>query len=226
MTAVTYRVSLALARAMLRVCFRARWSGAEHVPRHGAVLLASNHASFLDPLIVGSFCGRICRFLARASLGKVPLVGRWMRAVGTVFVAPGAPTARAMDVVIDLLLAGEAVVVFPEGTRSRDGRVAPFKRGILLLVKKTGAAVVPVGIHGSFQALPKGRRLPRLFRRCTVAYGEPMTAAELLATGGLEALQQRVAALAGQTRPGLQPVSAAPVAGRTSSDRRAGNSFS
>ena len=183
MNRVVYRISSAVARWGARLFFLGGCEGRENIPTEGGTLLAANHASFLDPLLVGGFSPRMCRFLARASLGRVPLVGTWMRAVGTSFVEREAPTARALQVLVELLQDGQAVMMFPEGTRTHDGQIAAFKRGILLLVKKTRATVVPVGIRGSFRAFPRGRRLPRPFVRCTVSYGDPMSAAEIQAEG-------------------------------------------
>jgi len=176
-----------------------RARGRKHIPAEGPTILASNHASFLDPLFVGGPLPRTVRFVARSTLAEVPLVGWWMHRVGTVFVDRGAPAHTSLKMMVDVLKSGQAMIVFPEGSRTRDGGLGPFKPGIRVLVKKSGAAVVPVGIRGSFHAFPPGRRFPRLFRRCSVTYGAPMTAEEVLADGGLEVLRRRVAELSGQS---------------------------
>ena len=181
-----------------RIFWFLRIRGLENVPREGPTILASNHASFLDPLFMGTAVPRFVRFMARDSLGEIPVVGWWMLKVGTVFIDRNAPQLTQLKTMVQFLRQGETMTVFPEGTRTRDGALGPFKPGIRVLVKKSGAAVVPVGIQGSFHALPPGRRFPRLFRRCSVRYGAPMTADEVLADGGLEALRRRVAHLSGQ----------------------------
>jgi 1-acyl-sn-glycerol-3-phosphate acyltransferase len=200
-TRVAYGVSKVVVGGLLRLLFGLRVAGAANVPASGPVVLAANHASFLDPLIVGVGTRRRCCFLARDSLARVPLVGRWMRAVGTLFIARGAPRLEVFEQLLAVLDQGGVVTVFPEGTRSRDGRIAAFKRGVLLLARRSGAAVVAVGIRGSHAALPPGRWLPRP-RRCRVEFGPPMAAAEVLAAGGLEELRRRVAALAGSALAG------------------------
>ena len=195
---LAYRISRMVAWMLLRFWCRARATGREQVPAEGPVLLVSNHASYLDPPLVGTWSPRQVRFLARDTLAKVPVLAGWMRSVGTVFVDRKAPAARSMQVMIEELKAGRVACVFAEGTRTRDGDLAEFKRGLVLLAKKTGATVVPTGIEGSFKAFPRGRRVPRLFSRCTVHFGAPMSASEVMAAGGLEVLRQRVAELSGQ----------------------------
>lgn len=182
----------------VRLLFRLAVRDRDRVPPEGPFVLVANHASYLDPLLLGAALRAPCRFLARSSLERIPVVGAWMRAIGVVFVHRGAARKEPLERAAELLARGERVALFPEGTRTRTGRMGPFRRGLLLLLKKTGARVVPVGIRGSFQAYPPGRRLPRLFRRCEVRFGAPVPAAEVLAVGGLEKLQRRVARLAGQ----------------------------
>jgi 1-acyl-sn-glycerol-3-phosphate acyltransferase len=189
-----YRVSRWIAWCLCRLWFRARAVGLEHVPADGGVLLASNHASHLDPMLLGIFLPQPCHYVARQTLGRIPLVGRWMRAVGVLFIDRKAPGRVALGRAIDALRAGKTVGMFPEGTRSPDGRLQPFHNGVLLLLKKSDATVVPVGIRGSFSAFPKGAVLPRP-RRCTVHYGRPRSAAEVLAPGGLDALASSVLSL-------------------------------
>ena len=174
--------------------FRLGRRGVALFPRQGPVLVAANHGSYLDPLLLGSTVPRRIRFVARGNLGKVPLVGGWMRAVGVIFVPEGSNVRQAMERSIAELANGKVVAIFPEGSRTQTGEVESFQRGLLLLLKKSGATVVPAGIRGSFHAFPPGRTLPRPWR-CTVHYGAPMAAAEVLAEGGLEILRQRVSEL-------------------------------
>ena len=129
-----------------------------------------------------------------ALLGKLPLVGAWMRAIGVIFIDRKSPGREALGRAIGCLDSGEIVGYFPEGTRSVDGKVQEFQKGLLLLLKKSDASVVPVGIEGSFSAFPKGSWLPRP-RRVTVRYGRARTAGEVLAPGGIEALRRDVAEL-------------------------------
>ncbi len=199
-----HEVSKPVTRGILRVLFRFRVESPMPATA-GPTVIVANHSSYLDPAIVGSTCPRQCHFFARESLRRIPLVGRWMAAVGTVFVDRDAPATAALQQLLDVLREGGAVIVFPEGTRSVDGRVAPFKRGVLLLVKKTGATVVPAGVRGSFEAFPRGRRFPRLFRRCSIAYGAEMRADEVTADGGLDELRRRVALLSGYPQSDAVP---------------------
>jgi 1-acyl-sn-glycerol-3-phosphate acyltransferase len=189
-----YFVSRFVSWVFCKVWLRVRVHGAENVPADGPLVLAGNHASYLDPLLMGTSTSRRVWYVARASLDKLPLAGLWMRAVGIIFIDRKAPGREGMGRVIDSLLAGEAVGMFPEGTRTSDGRVQEFQRGLLLLLKKSQARVVPVGVRGSFTALPRGTFLPKP-HRCAVHFGRPRTAEEVLAPGGLEALRHEVAAL-------------------------------
>lgn len=204
MTAM-YRVCRFLARMAARLLFRATAEGAENVPATGPVVLVPNHASFLDPPLVGTSCRRQVRFMARSTLGHNRLFGWWMRQVGVVTIDREAPARATFGESIKLLEAGEVMAVFPEGTRTTDGRVGEFKKGILKLLDKSGAIAVPVGIIGAFEAWPRHRKLPRP-RRCRVRFGLPLTAAEVCAPGGLDRLRQAVADLSGQE---LAPITTA-----------------
>ncbi len=189
-----YYVSRFLIWCWCKVWLRASVEGQANVPLDGPLIIACNHSSHLDPLVMGVFLHRRCWYVARSDLGKIPLAGLWMRAVGIIFISRATPGREAMGRVIDRLLDGGVVGMFPEGTRSRDGRLGEFHRGLLLLLKKSQARVVPVGIRGSFDALPPGSLFPRP-RRCSVHFGRSRTADEVLAPGGLEALRQEVAEL-------------------------------
>ncbi len=193
---ITYRISRAVMWILCKLWFRLRRRGVEQVPTQGPVVLAANHQSYLDAVLLGITCPRRIRFLARGGLARVPLLGAWMRAVGAFFVGEAGTTQLGMRQALAVLGLGEVVALFPEGSRSRTGHLAPFQRGALLLLKKSAAVVVPVGIRSSFHAFPPGSIFPRPLR-CAVHYGAPMAAAEVLAEGGLEILRQRVSELSG-----------------------------
>ena len=177
--------------------FRLAAEGLEHIPKTGPVVLVPNHLSFLDPPFTGICCPRQVRFMARSTLAHSKIMGWWMRQVGVILIDRNAPARATFGESIRILDAGQVMAVFPEGTRSRDGRLQEFRKGLLKLLDKSGAIAVPTGIIGAFEAWPRHRKLPRP-RRCRVRFGPPMSAAEVCAPGGLERLRQAVAALSGQ----------------------------
>lgn len=181
--------------AFCRAWFRLRVEGREHVPAAGAVLLVANHASYLDPPLVGISSRREVNFLAQAGLAGFAPLRWWMRQVGVTLIDRDAPSKEALRLIADSLAAGEVVGLFPEGTRSADGAVAPFKSGVEFLVRRTGAVVVPIGLDGAHRAFPRRAWLPRP-RRITVRFGAPWEAAKVLAPGGVDALRAHVAELA------------------------------
>src|SRR5258707_941464 len=160
-------------RILYKVYFRWRVYNAERVPLTGPVILASNHASMIDPPLVGAGLRRGINYLARESLFRFPVVGwvlhRW-QAVPVDREGGGAAGLRA---ILDRLLAGGAIVMFPEGTRTRDGNLQPARSGIGLTVVKSTAVVVPVRVFGTFEAFGRDVRFPRP-RRIAVKYGQPM----------------------------------------------------
>ena len=193
--AFVYEVSKFLLRCFLRLWFRLRAENPERVPADGPVLLVANHTSFLDPPLSGVMLRRWIAFLARASLAKVPGLKWWMAKVGVTLIDRDAPSKDALRAVAECLAAGQLVCIFPEGTRSPDGSVGPFRSGVEFLVRRTGAVVVPCGIDGAARAMPKGSWVPRL-RPIVVRYGEPWPQEKVLAEGGIEALRACVADLA------------------------------
>ena len=183
------------ALAFCRVWFRLRIEGREQVPAAGPVLLVANHASYLDPPLVGISSGREVNFLAQAGLAGFLPLRWWMRQVGVTLIDRDAPSKEALRRIADSLTAGEVVGLFPEGTRSADGAVGPFKSGVEFLVRRTGAVVVPIGLDGAHRAFPRRAWLPRP-RRITVRFGAPWGPEKVLAPGGVDALRAHVAGLA------------------------------
>src|SRR5258707_1100818 len=146
----------------------------ERVPLKGPVILASNHASILDPPLVGSGLRRGINFLARESLFRFPLVGWVLRRWNSVPVDRDGGGAAGLRAILDRLLAGGAIILFPEGTRTRTGNLQPARAGIGLTVIKSTAPVVPVRVFGTFEAYGLHVRFPRPWHRVAVKYGLPM----------------------------------------------------
>lgn len=165
------------------LCYRVRWWGSHHVPDRGTVLLVSNHQSYLDPILVGLGAHkRQFRPLARKTLWDAWF---YRRVVVPIF-SPipvdqeaGTGDLRAMRGCIDVLKAGHALLLFPEGARTPDGQIHAFQAGLMLVVKRANTPVVPVAVAGAFDAWPRGRKLPRLWGRVACLYGEPIPPEQL-----------------------------------------------
>lgn len=192
-----YWLSHWVSRVFLVLWTRRRRVGHEQMPRDGRVLLVANHASFLDPPLVGTAIGRTVHYLARESLTRIPVLGRMIRWLGTMFVDLEGSPRRGLMLAIEQLEQDHVVCLFPEGTRSHDGSIGEFARGMELVLRRTRTPVVPVGIRGSFECMGRGKRWPRPVRT-EVHYGAPMTAEEILAPGGMRELRNRVCHLAGR----------------------------
>jgi 1-acyl-sn-glycerol-3-phosphate acyltransferase len=155
-----------LMRALFIVLFRllGGWEveGRENVPPSGAVLLTPNHLSFLDPPLVGCALRRPGWFMAKAELFEIPGL-RWLiRGMHAYPVKRGVPDRASVKRTLQYLKDGEIVCVFPEGTRSVTGELGPVEMGIGMLAVKSGAPVVPVGLRGTDQMLPRNaKRLHR-----------------------------------------------------------------
>src|SRR5438045_6955042 len=168
-----YRVAWCLFRLVFAAYFRWRVFNPERVPLTGPVILAANHASFIDPPLVGSGLKREINYLARESLFRFPVVGAILRAVNSVPVDRDGGGAAGLKAILGLLLDGGGIILFPEGTRTRDGRLQPARSGIGFTVIKSNAPVVPVRVFGTFEAYGRHMRFPRP-RRVAVKYGRPM----------------------------------------------------
>jgi 1-acyl-sn-glycerol-3-phosphate acyltransferase len=163
--------------------FRLRIEGRRHIPRHGPALLIANHQSLLDPIVIGLASPRRLCYLARKSLFRNPIVKAVLHSVGGVELDMEGVGKEGIKTILRELQRGQAVVVYPEGTRTEDGRLQPFRPGIQLLIKRTEAPIVPVGIAGAFEAWPYWQPLPHpapLFPRAgqgvAVSVGAPLRA--------------------------------------------------
>src|SRR3989338_5819120 len=132
--------------------------GRNNVPKAGPVIIASNHASYLDPIFVGCGMRRPLDFMARDTLFRNFFFGVLLRAVHTFPVKRNFQDVGAMRKAISRLKKGHALTIFPEATRTRDGNLQEAKAGISFLSHLGGAVVVPAYIKGSFEVLPKGAK--------------------------------------------------------------------
>jgi len=158
---------------MYRTYFHWRVFHPERVPPTGPVILAANHESFLDPMLVGAGLKRDINYLARESLFRFPGLGALLRSWNSVPVDRDGGGAAGLKAILDRLLAGGAIILFPEGTRSRDGKIQKARSGIGLTVIKSNGLVIPVRVFGTYEAFGRHLKFPRP-RRVAVKYGEPL----------------------------------------------------
>jgi 1-acyl-sn-glycerol-3-phosphate acyltransferase len=170
---LSYRFGWLFFSTFFALYSRARYHGAAHVPADGPVILAANHASFLDPPLVGSGLPRMVNYLARDTLFDAPVVGSLLRSWKVVPVDRDGGGGAGLKAILDRLLNGGVILLFPEGTRTPDGQLRPARSGIGLTVIKSTAPVVPVRVSGTFAAYGRHLKWPRP-RRLAVAYGEPL----------------------------------------------------
>ncbi|TKJ20520.1 lysophospholipid acyltransferase family protein [Blastococcus sp. CCUG 61487] len=211
-----YAIARSVVRPVVRVLFRPRVVGRENVPRSGPVILASNHLSFIDSIVIPSVAPRRVALLAKAEYFTGSGVSGWF--TRTLFGALGAlPVERethraaqaALDTALGALRRGDAFGIYPEGTRSRDGRLARGKTGVAWLALTADCPVVPVAVHGTDRVQPIGARWPRP-RRVSVTFGTPLTFPEHRGQAGkgrarrevTDAVMEQIAALSGQEKAG------------------------
>lgn len=156
-----YRFWKAVLWTVFRVAFGLRVEGGAYEPLRGPVLVVCNHVSAIDPPIAGVALRRQARYMAKQELLDTPVLGWLLRSVGVYPVRRGEPDRRAIRTTMECLARGELVVMFPEGTRSPDGRLMAAEPGAALVALRSGAPVLPVAVIGTQHAMPKGIRCPR-----------------------------------------------------------------
>jgi len=177
----TYAFGRMVVAPLGRLVYRPRVEGRHHVPKQGPVIFASNHLSFIDSIAIPVAAPRPVHFLAKASYFDGPGMKGWFSkqfflSIGAIPVNRGAGQAAldALDQQRQLLDQGSAVALYPEGTRSLDGRLYKGRTGVAFLALQTGAPVVPVGLLGTDRVMPVGAKRPSLRERVTVRFGEPL----------------------------------------------------
>ncbi|HET7702095.1 MAG TPA: lysophospholipid acyltransferase family protein [Candidatus Limnocylindrales bacterium] len=199
----------AVSRFLCRSVTRVRIEGdASAIPREGPVILAANHISNGDPVLIGAFLtpllGRRIHWLGKKEMFDWPIVGWMARNGGVVPVDRQGADVEAFRVARRILDAGHVLMVFPEGTRSPTGQLQQPKDGLAMLALRTNPTIVPIGFSNTDRVWPKGRKIPRIGGHATMRIGEPFRLGDLLppeidrkAAKGLATtlIMQRIAAL-------------------------------
>ncbi len=170
---VLYRFFKPLAYITFKILFIIRVKGKENIPKKGGFILTSNHQSFLDPVLLGMASPRILRFMARDDLFKVRWFAWLITTLGAFPVKRNKPDKRAIKEALELLRNGEAVLIFPEGTRSRDGTIGKGNPGCVWIARLANVPLVPVRIEGANHALPVDSMIIRPYP-IKISFGQPI----------------------------------------------------
>lgn len=170
---VVYRITKVVARFVLGLICRIEVVGREKVPLEGPVIIAANHLSWLDPPAIGLVLPRPISYIARANLFDNPFLGWLLPRLYVIPVERGSGDLSAVKAAIRALRNGMAFGIFPEGTRSRSGKLQPFKTGTAAIAIRTGAPVLPVAVIGSDKIWPPGGKI-HLGRKLKIVFGEPL----------------------------------------------------
>ena len=162
-----YKVCRVIVRSAMTFLFRTEVIDPHHVPAEGPVILCSNHRSYFDPPLVACYLNRQVKFMAKAELFSIPGFSWLIRTLGAFPVKRGEMSMEAMRTAIRVLKEGFVLVVFPEGTRRKNGELGEGKKGAASLALRSGAKIVPVAMIGDYKP----------FRRMKIVYGKPIDAA-------------------------------------------------
>ena len=173
MARLWYRCWWWFTRMVLLVFYRVRVHDQHFVPKTGGVMLLANHQSHFDPPSIGSLTGRPLNFLARKTLFKPPM--SWLfSSLDSIPLDQEGLGVSGIKETLKRLKNQEAVLIFPEGSRSWDAEIQPLLPGFCALARRTKVPLVPVGIAGAHEAFPRGARFPKLWGVIHVQFGEPM----------------------------------------------------
>jgi 1-acyl-sn-glycerol-3-phosphate acyltransferase len=170
-----FKITRLFVGVFLRIYFRMEFEGVENVPQIGAMIVAPNHVSYLDPIWVSIPIERPLRYMTWDKMTRLPLLGPLMRTYGAfpVNVDKGRGDRAALRHSLEHLRAGGSLMIFPEGARTRNGKLMPFKPGVIRLALDTDVPIVPVTIIGGYEAYSPHHVIPRPYK-LKIVYHEPI----------------------------------------------------
>lgn len=169
-----YHFSRVVTGTACGLLWRPRYEGVDNLPATGRCVILANHQSFIDiPLISAAGKKRHLCFVARDTLARSKVVAWLLRTTGAVLIKRGQPDRAALREMVAHLEAEDALVIFPEGTRTHDGRVQAFHGGALLAARLTKSPIIPTGMRGAFEAWPRHSKRPHI-TRVAVRFGAPI----------------------------------------------------
>lgn len=168
-----YRITRTLLGPLVAKYFHTTCIGAQHIPKAGGVVLACNHLSNLDPVLLAAVCPRQINYLAKIELFRIPLLGRLIRHYGAIPLRRTASDPEAVRLAEFVLEQDHLLALFPEGTRSRDGQLKPFRFGAARLTLKYNVPLIPAAIIGTEKAMPSGKKVPQRVP-VGIAFGAPI----------------------------------------------------
>jgi 1-acyl-sn-glycerol-3-phosphate acyltransferase len=177
---LTWKLTRTIVRIGTSVYFDLKVYGAGNVPPEGGALMVSNHESYLDPVLIGTQLYRPMSYMAKSELFENKVFGAIIRALNAFPVRQGAGDVGAVKETIRRLQEGHLLNIFPEGSRTEDGRLGPIQPGAALVVRRAEVPVIPVVIDGSYRAWPRDRSIFRA-TPIRVLYGPPMELAGMKA---------------------------------------------
>lgn len=200
-----YAICRFIAVGVSRIWYPGTVTGREHLPVAGPYVLAPVHRSNVDWLIVARVTRRRLRYLVKGEVWKVKSVGRLLELLGTFPVQRGAADREALTRSVEVLAAGEPLVVFPEGTRGAGPVVGELREGVAYLALRAGVPVIPVGVAGTERAMPRGAKFPRP-ARVRIVIGEPILPEPpaVAASGRTRVSRSATRAFSERVRSGIQ----------------------
>ncbi|MGB9677018.1 MAG: lysophospholipid acyltransferase family protein [Candidatus Ratteibacteria bacterium] len=173
MRSFLYLLAKFLSFFIYKIFFLIELKGKENFPKKGGFIVASNHLSYLDSPIIGFVCPRKLYYFAKSSLFEIKILSSLVRILGAIPLERESPMPLTLKKAVDILKKGEGLVIFPEGTRSKDGLIKEGKPGVGFLAIKSKVPVIPVKLKGTDRALPVKSKFIR-FKKIKVIVGKPV----------------------------------------------------
>lgn len=199
---IFFRVTRTVLRFFLRLYCRVEYSGTEHIPATGPLVVAANHSSYFDPFFISTGMERFVRYMAIDRFFRMPVIGWCMRTFGAFPVYQQGVDKEAVAKAIEILREGGTFGIFPEGGLSLDGKIRPPKLGMAMIAATVAAPILPVTISGAFVVFPKGKLFPRP-RKVRVTYHRPINTVPGMEKKELRMLSHQVME---QIKTGYEPV--------------------